>query len=76
MWVPAGCQSVVNRGDGGERIFGTDDEWYRIPGCLSELHGIGIAEGAGLIEGLDAGHGGVHGGEAWCWTLSELLKLG
>jgi hypothetical protein len=73
MWVPDGCQSVVNRGDGGERIFSTDDDRRCFLGCLSELTGIGVAEGAGPTQGLDAGHGGMRGGEAW-WV--EALGVG
>jgi hypothetical protein len=66
MWAPDGCQSVVNRGDRGERILRTDDDRHRFPGSLSELPGNGMAGGAGPTRGLDAGHGGVRGGEAWC----------
>jgi len=46
--VSDGWNSVVNQGDRGQHIFPTDDDRHRTPGCLSELHGVGIAEGAGL----------------------------
>jgi hypothetical protein len=73
MWVLDGCQSVFNRGERGERIFPTDDDRHRFPGSLSELPGIGMAEGAGPTRGLDAGRGGLRGGEAW-WV--EALVVG
>jgi hypothetical protein len=73
MWVRDVRNSVVNQGNRDEGILPTDDDRRRFPGSLSELPGIGMAEGAVPTRGLDAGRGGIPGGEVW-WV--EALGVG
>jgi hypothetical protein len=53
MWVSDGWGSLVNRGNRGEHSFRTAADRHRFPGSVSELHGSGMAAGAGPIRRRD-----------------------